>query len=119
MDAARVWLARLAAPLAFLAAATILVVVVQRALEGDGATATEPALTTPAESTPSSEPPGDDPAVTLDDVPVDEQEFYRIKEGDNLEAIATEFATTVDQLLALNPELDSTTLQIGQRIRVR
>jgi LysM repeat protein len=116
MDAARVWLARLAAPLAFLAAATILVVVVQRALEGDGATATEPAPTTSAESTPS---PGEEPAATQGDVPVDEQEFYRIKRGDNLQAIAIEFSTTVDQLLALNPDLDSTALQIGQRIRVR
>jgi LysM repeat protein len=112
MDQLRIWLTRLAAPLAFLAAATVLVVVVQRALDEDTSPATTEAVE-PSESVP----------VTIDtgetEVPEGEQEFYRIRAGDTLEAIATEFSTTVDRLLELNPGIDSFALQPGTRIRVR
>jgi LysM repeat protein len=112
MDQLRIWLTRLAAPLAFLAAATALVVVVQRALDEDGSSTTTE-LPEPSESVP----------VTIDtgtsEVPVEERQFYRIRPGDTLEAIAGQFGTTVDDLLELNPGIDSFALQPGTRIRVR
>ena len=112
LDQLRIWLTRIAAPLAFLAAATALVVVVQRALDDEGSSAT----------TEAAEPSGS-VSVTIEtgetEVPAGERQFYRIRAGDTLEAIATEFDTTVDALLELNPGIDSFALQPGTRIRVR
>jgi LysM repeat protein len=100
---------RVLAPVAFLAAATLLVVLVQRALrdESDGAvTATT----------------GETAVVTTETVETDggevERRFYRIRVGDTLEAIAERFDTTVEELLQLNPGVDPLALTPGQRIRV-
>jgi LysM repeat protein len=113
MDQARVWLARILAPLAFIAAAVGLVYVVQRALDeqssSDVVTVEEPGVsvvitTDVGEPETATEP--------------EEQQFYRVKSGDTLEAIAGRFDTTVDALLALNPDVDPLALAPGQRIRV-
>jgi LysM repeat protein len=44
--------------------------------------------------------------------------YYVIQSGDTLGAIASKYNTTVDQLLTLNPQIDPSALQPGQRIRV-
>jgi LysM repeat protein len=104
----RVWAARLAAPVAFFAAAIGLVVVVQRGLdEGTSATNT----TTPGATTPTTTTPG----TTTDRR---ERRIYRVRQGDTLESIAEKFDTTVDDLLRLNPDIDPLALSPGQRIRV-
>jgi LysM repeat protein len=111
MDQFRVWISRLIAPLAFLAAATALVIVVQRALDEDSPPASATTQAAETETTP----------VTTDGEQQTEngdREFYRIRPGDTLEQIATRFDTTVDQLLLLNPELDPLALEPGTRIRV-
>ena len=46
-------------------------------------------------------------------------QYYVIKSGDTLDAIAGRFATTVDKLLALNPGAEPTTLHPGERIRIK
>jgi LysM repeat protein len=111
MDQVRLWLTRMLVPLAFLAAVTILVVVVQRALD-DRESAAVTQATEPAESAP----------VTIDtggeETPEGEEQFYRIRPGDTLEGIAAEFGTTVDLLLELNPDIDPLALDPGTRIRV-
>jgi LysM repeat protein len=111
MDQVRLWLTRMATPLAFLAAVTILVIVVQRALDDR-----ESASVTQATE------PGESPPVTIDtggeEVPEGEEQFYRIRPGDTLEGIAGEFGTTVDVLLELNPDIDPLALEPGTRIRV-
>jgi LysM repeat protein len=112
MDQVRIWLTRLAAPLAFLAAATVLVVVVQRALDKNDSSATTVA-TEPSESVPVTIDTG-----TTGEGQEAERRFYRIKAGDTLEAIAVQFDTTVEALVALNPGIDSFALQPGSRIRV-
>lgn len=107
-DKARVWMARVLAPIAFLAAATLLVVLVQRALrdESDSVGVT----------------PGETVVVTTESTGTDtgevERRFYRIKVGDTLESIAERFDTTVEELLQLNPGVDPLALTPGQRIRV-
>lgn len=107
-DKARVWLVRVVAPIAFLAAATLLVVLVQRALrdEPDSDTATT----------------GETAVVTTESAQTDgggvERRFYRIRVGDTLESIAERFDTTVEELLQLNPGVDPLALTPGQRIRV-
>jgi LysM repeat protein len=111
MDELRSWLARLIAPLVFILAAVVLVVVVDRALEdSDSSTApTEPAPAV-SESVPTE-------SVETDTTQIEEQ-FYRIRAGDTLEAISQRFGTTVENLQALNPGIDPLALSPGQRIRV-
>ena len=46
------------------------------------------------------------------------KQIYRVKAGDTLESIAAKFDTTVDDLLALNPNVDPLALSPGQKIRV-
>jgi LysM repeat protein len=45
--------------------------------------------------------------------------FYTVRSGDTLEAIATRYGTTVAKLVALNPDVNPSTMRIGQRIRLR
>jgi LysM repeat protein len=104
----RLWAARLAAPLAFFAAATILIVLVQRGLDGgstDTATTATPPLTSPTTTAGTPTTPA-------------KRRFYRVKRGDTLESIAAKFNTTVDDLLSLNPDVDPLALSPRQRIRV-
>ena len=110
----RVWAARLAAPVAFVVAATVLVVLVQRGLEDvDGASGTE----TGAVNTAPTETEGRD--ATTETAPARGRRFYRVRRGDTLESIAARFEIEVDELLELNPGIDPLALSPGQRIRVR
>jgi len=98
----------LVAPLAFFAAATILIVLVQRGLDGgstDTSTTATPPVTSPTTTagTPTTQA---------------KRRFYRVKRGDTLESIAARFDTTVDDLLTLNPDVDPLALSPRQRIRV-
>jgi LysM repeat protein len=106
----RVWAARLAAPVAFFAAATVLVILVASGLNGGSSTATSPSaaptLTSPTTSTGTSTGRKKKKRV------------YRVHRGDTLESIAAKFHTTVDDLLQLNPDVDPLALSPGQRIRV-
>ena len=104
----RVWAARIVTPAAFLAGVTLAIVLVRAGLEDEPpaapivATGTLPTATAP--TTTAARP---------------QRRFARVQEGDTLDAIALEHDTTVERLLELNPGLDATNLQIGQRIRVR
>jgi LysM repeat protein len=109
--------ARFAAPAAFLLAVTILVLLVRSATSDDEpATAPPPATTRAAATTTAAvanpPPPETAPATTA------EVSTYTIEAGDTLQTIADQYGTTVEQLLALNPDVDPTALQIGQTIRV-
>jgi LysM repeat protein len=95
--------ARVAAPLAFLAAVTVAVLLVRAGLD-EATTRAEPTKPTAAAPTTTS------PAA---------RRFYRIRAGDTLAAIAPRFGLTEAELVALNPGIEPTALRIGQRIRVR
>ena len=103
---------RLAAPAAFLAGITVAVVLVRAGLnEGETTTAAQTSVatatataTTTAVTTTATEP---------------EPAFVEVESGGTLDQIALDNDTTVEQLLQLNPGLDPTALQVGQRIRVR
>ena len=109
--------ARWLAPAAFLAAATIAILIVRSGLSNDDAGATPPAATTtttaPAATT---RPQTTRPATTA---PAPAAEFYVIEAGDTLAVIADRYETTVEELLVLNPDIDPVSLTIGQRIRVK
>ncbi len=113
MDELRTWLVRLIAPLAFILAAVVLVVVIERALDE---TSTSSVAAEPPPVLSESESVSTDTG-SLETNPAEEQ-FYRIRAGDTLEAISQRFGTTVDQLLALNAGIDPLALSPGQRIRV-
>ena len=104
----RLWAARFVAPLAFFAAATILIILIQSGLNGgsaDTATTPTPAVTTPTTTAGTITKPA-------------KKRFYRVRSGDTLESIAAKFNTTVDDLLTLNPDVDPLALSPRQRIRV-
>jgi LysM repeat protein len=107
-DDTRRWLARLAAPAALLAAATIAVVLVREAIHDEPAPGSRPAATErPATTTRPQRPRQRGPA------------FARVRRGDTLESIAARHDTSVEALLNLNPTVDPVALTVGQRIRVR
>ena len=107
-------LARYVAPAAFLAAATIAVLLVRSGLEnGD---ATTPATTAVTTTVPATTQPGTTGGTTTSTAGA---EFYEIQSGDTLAVIADQHDTTVEQLLVLNPEVDPVALTVGQRIRVK
>ena len=107
-------LARYAAPIAFLAAATVAILLVRSGLEnGD---ATTPPATTAAATTAATTAPGTTGGTTTNQAGA---EFYVIRAGDTLAVIADEHDTTVEQLLVLNPDVDPVALTVGQRIRVK
>lgn len=103
---------RLAAPAAFLAGITVAVLLVRAGLnDGETTTAaqtsvatTTTAVTTTARTRTATQP-----------TPV----FAEVESGGTLDQIALDNDTTVERLLELNPGLDPTALQVGQRIRVR
>lgn len=110
----RARLARFAAPAAFLAAATVAILLVRSGLEnGDSTT---PPTTTAVTTAPTTTRPGTTGVTTTNAA---NAEFYVIRAGDTLAVIADEHDTTVEQLLVLNPELDPVALTVGQRIRVK
>jgi len=106
--------ARFLAPIVFLAAVTIAVLLVRSGLSGDDAvtprgTALETRATTTSPRTTTT---------TRRTTPPQARRSYSIEAGDTLETIAAQFDTTVERLLTLNPGLDPVALRIGQRIRV-
>jgi LysM repeat protein len=112
-------LTRYGAPAAFLAAATIAVLLIKAGLSGGtesepttvgalpttAATATVPTTTTKL-------------VLTAATTTVEEGQYYVVQSGDTLGSIALEYDTTVEELMRLNPDVDPTALSVGQRIRV-
>jgi LysM repeat protein len=100
---------RLAAPAAFLAGITVAVLLVRAGLnEGETTTAAQTSVATTMATTAVTQ-------TATRPVPV----FVEVEAGGTLDQIALDNDTTVEQLLQLNPGLDPTALQVGQRIRVR
>ena len=101
---------RLAAPAAFLAGITIAVLLVRAGLsDGETTTAAQTSVATATATTTAPTQTATEPK------PV----FVEVESGGTLDQIALDNDTTVEQLLQLNPGLDPTGLQVGQRIRVR
>jgi LysM repeat protein len=99
-------LVRLAAPAAFLLAATIAVLLVRAGLRADDDE--QPERTTVARTT------GAQPTTAARPQP----RTYTVQEGDTLDQIALDHGTTVQRLLELNPDIEPTELRPGQRLRV-
>ena len=100
---------RYGAPLAFLLAATIAVLLVRSGLRSDAAATTTSLSTVTVRTTPT----------TPTSVPPRRRRFYRLRPGETLSDVALRFNTTVAQLLVLNPGIQPTNLTVGQRVRVK
>ncbi|MGH2995903.1 MAG: LysM peptidoglycan-binding domain-containing protein [Gaiellaceae bacterium] len=112
----RVWAARLAAPVAFFLAATVLILLVQSGLSaGDESGNATPTTTVPTGTGSTGNSP-----TTTGQQPKPKKRFYRVRSGDTLESIAARFETDVETLLQFNPAIeDPLALQPGERIRIR
>jgi LysM repeat protein len=120
MGSRRTTAARYAAPVAFLVAATVGILLVRSALSDPTTETSTPPVTTAATTTTATTTTG--ATTTEPQAPgttaTGDGEFYEIQSGDTLETIAAQHSTTVEQLLVLNPDVDPVALSIGQRIRV-
>ncbi len=101
---------RYAAPVAFLAAVTIGVLVVRAGFEHGKGSARPPATTTVATRPTKKHHRAHARQST---------KTYTVQSGDTLGTIAAKTGTTVARLEQLNPGIDPTALRIGQTIRVQ
>lgn len=102
---------RYGAPAAFLAAVTIAVLLVRSGLQTKDSPRTTSVATT--QSTPTAA------GTTTGTTAARPRQFYRLRTGETLSDVAIRFRTTVEDLLALNPGIEPTNLNVGQRIRVK
>jgi Tfp pilus assembly protein FimV len=112
--AVRPTVARIAAPVAFLLAVTVAVLLIRPALRDDAGAEPRTTLRPPAHRT--AAPPAPRPARRA---AAENREFYEIRAGDTLGSVASRYETSVEALGELNPGIDPTGLQVGQRIRVK
>ena|SRR5438034_7230337 len=105
-------LTRFAAPAAFLAAATIAVLLIKAGLSGGSGE-----TTTASVSTATTRPVTQTRHTTTTST-TSAARYYTIESGDTLGSVAIKEHTTVDELLRLNPGIDPQALHVGQRIRV-
>ena len=114
----RSWVARIAAPLALVAAIAAVALIISGSLgsddepatagSGDGSAKTEGSGGSESEKSPVEE-------EGEDDLP----ETYEVQSGDSLSTIAAEFGMSVEKLQRLNPDADTTALSTGQILKLR
>jgi hypothetical protein len=112
-------LARVAAPAAFLLAATIAVLLVRSAIHAGDTSAVRERTTASETETRRAERPGGERRRNRPQRTAQERAFYRVQTGDTFETIAAAHGTSVQRLLELNPGIDPRTLTVGQQVRVR
>ena len=117
---ARQELTRIGAPLAFLAAVTILVLLIHSALSGGKSGTTTGASTRRTTTHHTTTAPTTTGRTTTGKGGTGPaKRYYIVVAGDTFGAIAAKYNATVEEIAALNPGVDSSALRIGQRIRVR
>jgi LysM repeat protein len=112
-------LARFGAPIAFLLAVTVAILLVRTALHGAAAgvgTSTLGPVT--SASRPATRAHATTPAGARTGTRAARGSYYTVQKGDTFGLIAARFGTSVAALERLNPGVSSTALQVGQRIRV-
>ncbi len=116
-DRIRVWIARFAAPLVFFLAATVLVILVQRALESDsGEARSDGDIDRRGRHAADDDEPGRDHGSSPCAAG---RSATRVRSGDTLESIAEKCDVSLSVLLELNPSIDPLALNPGDRIRLR
>jgi LysM repeat protein len=112
-------LARIAAPVAFLLAVTIAVLLIRSGLH-HSTTATEAIPpTVPTTTRAAGTTTGSKPKAAPKSKPNPAAEYYTVGSGDTFGSIATKYGTTVQEIETLNPGVSSSALSVGQRVRVK
>lgn len=113
-------LTRYGAPAAFLAAATIAVILINMGLSGESERSPTTVGALPTAAPTATRPPTTTKLVLTQPAATTalEGEYYVIQSGDTLGDIALRYDTTVEELMRLNPGVDPTALRPGERIRV-
>jgi LysM repeat protein len=102
---------RIAAPVAFLVAVTIAVLLVRSGMRSSCTTTSLPSTPSTAVTGRSSVPShGSKRKPKL---------FYTVQSGDTFGSIASKYGISVTELEALNPGVSSNALAVGQKIRVK
>lgn len=101
--------ARVAAPVAFLAAVTIGALVVRAGFEHGKHRSNTPTTTAPSKTKTTRRHTHKRPHVRT----------YVVQSGDTFASIAIKERTTVARLEQLNPGVEPTTLHVGEKIRVQ
>ena len=104
-------LRRYAAPAVFLLAVTIAVVLVRSGLESGKPPARATRTTSPLETLPA--------AARRNIVTAKGKQYWRVRAGDTFGVIARATGVPLKRLERLNPKVSSTSLFIGQRVRIR
>jgi LysM repeat protein len=109
---------RYAAPAAFLLAATVAVLLIRSGLEAGGANSTQAIQvpTTPIKHVATTTTTTTTAKTTTSPSAA---RFWIVKAGDTFGVIATKSGVPVAELQRLNPKVSSTSLFIGERIRLR
>ena len=111
-------LRRFAAPVALLALVTIAVVLIHNGLSNGSSTSSStppPTATGPGATTAASTKTA---AVSTATAPAT-AEYYVVQSGDTFGSIAARYGTTVAAIESLNPGVSSTSLTVGEKIRVK
>jgi LysM repeat protein len=105
-------LAHYAAPVAFLAGVTIVVLLVHSALQThDNTPRVTGTISVTVDTTPA--------ATTTRKEPGTARRFYTVQTGDTFGSIAAKEGISVEQLQSLNPGVSSNALQVGQKLRIK
>jgi LysM repeat protein len=114
-------LMRYGAPALFLLGVTIAVLLVKSGLDSASSDTTVAAPTTTAHTTTAATTTitlTDEATTSTATTTAANAQYYVIESGDTLGTIAAKYNTSVDELMTLNPGIDPSALQPGQRIRV-
>jgi LysM repeat protein len=114
-------LMRYGAPALFLLGVTIAVLLVKSGLDSGSSETTVAAPTTTAHTTTAATTTitrTDEATTSTATTTAANAQYYVIESGDTLGTIAAKYNTSVDELMTLNPGIDPSALQPGQRIRV-
>ena len=95
---------------------TVAFLLVRSALRSDDAGTKTTSVSTVAAKTTNKKTPARRPGKKK---PKPRRQFYVIESGDTFGTVADKFDTTVERLQELNPDASTTSLVIGQRIRVK
>ncbi|HEY8724418.1 MAG TPA: LysM peptidoglycan-binding domain-containing protein [Gaiellaceae bacterium] len=107
---------RYVAPAAFLLAATVAVLLIRSGLEsGTSPPATTSVVTAPHKTVSTSTNASSGRTTTSSSTP----RFWTVKAGDTFGVIATKSGIPVATIQQLNPNVKSTSLFIGQKLRLR
>ena len=103
-----------AAPAAFLLAATIAILLVRAGINHGGTTTTAPVLPSAPRKTVATAP-----AKRTTKPTTAGPRFYTVVAGDTFEVISSKTHVPVARIQRLNPNVQSTALYIGEKIRIR